>query len=211
MLQSSRSVRGARLRARSGLVACPAAIFFALAIVAAGLPAAAAQLFHSPGDDGQPPFGPGTIAEGGVRSIFLYIDDGAMASAPGSACHDGQGDEICGYQVTLTGAGGLTIASFAPEPGADLLVDQSAGGIVINGLDPVSPTPGPKRIGELQVNAATGGSLSLTDGEAIGADLGSEILTTGTLVVVPEPRAAVTLASGGLLLAALARRRARRC
>lgn len=173
--------------------------------------AGAAQLFHSPADDGQPAVGPPTIAEGGVRSVYLYVDDGAVASLPGSSCHDGLGDEVCGYSVTLSGLGGLTIAAFTADVAADVLVNQGAGSIVINGLDPVSPTPGPKRIGELQVNAATGGSLELTNGEVIGADLGSEILAQGTLVTVPEPGASPMLVSGVLLLRALARRRAPRC
>jgi hypothetical protein len=173
--------------------------------------ASAAQVFHSPADDGVPPSGQPSVDEGGVRSVFLYIDGGAIASSAGSTCDAGQGDEVCGYSLTLTGLGGLTIDAFNADGGANLLVNESAGSIVINGLDPVAPTPGPKRIGELRVNAATGGSVELTAGEVIGADLGSEILTPGTVVTVPEPGGALALVSGLALLRALARRRASRC
>jgi len=173
--------------------------------------AAATQVFHSPGDDGAPASGPPTVQEGGVRSVFLYVDGGGLTSSAGSACDTGQGDEVCGYSLTLAGLGGLTIDAFNADGGANLLVNQSAGSIVINGLDPVAPTPGPKRIGELRVNAASGGSVELTSGEVIGADLGSEILAAGTVVTVPEPGGPLALASGLALLRALARRRASRC
>jgi len=182
----------------------------AMGVVVGGA-AQASQIFHSPADDGLPPVGPPTIAEGGVQSVFLYVDGGATASQPGRACHDGGGNEVCGYQLTLTGVGGLTLVGFTGEPGADLVVDQTSGQIVINGLDPVAPTPGPKRIGELFVDATTGGGVDLTSGEVIGADLGSEVLTPGTLVSVPEPGATIGLLSGILLLRRLGSRRARRC
>jgi hypothetical protein len=171
----------------------------------------ATQVFHSPSDDGVPAAGQPSVAEGGVRSVFLYVDGGAAASAGGSVCLSGDGDEVCGYSLGLTGLGGLTINGFNADGGADLIVNQSAGSILINGLDPVAPTPGPKRIGELLVNAATGGSLELTSGEVIGADLGSELLASGTVVTVPEPGGLLAMLSGLGLLRALARRRASRC
>jgi hypothetical protein len=173
--------------------------------------ALASQVFHSPGDDGVPAIGEPIVAEGGVQSVFLYVDGGALASLAGSACNDGAGDEVCGFSVTLTGLGGLTLSAFNADPGADLLVNLGAGSIVINGLDPVSPTPGPKRIGELLVNAAVGGSVELSGGEVVGADLSTETLLVGTLVVVPEPSKLALLASGLLLLRTLAERRQRRC
>ena len=71
------------------------------------------------------------------------------------------------------------------------------------------PTPGPKRIGELQVNAIGGGSLELTNGEVIGADLSSETLAAGEVVAVPEPGALLQLLTGAGLLAYLTSRRAR--
>jgi hypothetical protein len=182
----------------------------ALAIVLWTLPAAGTDVYYSPNDDGQPAGGAPTIPAGGTQDVALYLDGGAASSAPSSACHDGDGDEVCGFVVTLTGLAGLTISSFTPDGGADLVVDQSAGQIVINGLDPVSPTPGPQRIGSLAVNAATGGSLELTSGEVIGADLGSEVLAQQTVVSVPEPAALAMWVAGTSLLVAIARGRARR-
>jgi hypothetical protein len=182
-----------------------------LAVVLVAPVAAATQVFHSPGDDGAPAAGEPTIDEGGIRSVFLYVDGGAASSSLGTPCDDGEGDEVCGYSITLTGLGGLTISAFNADSGADLLVNQSAGTIVINGLDPVAPVAGPVRIGELQVNAVSGGAVELSSGEVVGADLGSEVLASGTIVSVPEPSGLLALASGSALLGALARRRASRC
>jgi hypothetical protein len=171
-----------------------------------GSPAYASQVFHSPNDDGQPSGGPASVPPG-VQSVYLYIDGGALASPGGTACDSGSGDEICGYTLRLTGLAGLTLASFTPDVGADLLHALTATELRVNGLDTLAPTPGPKRIGELAVNAVTGGSLELTDGEAVGADLSSEILPVAEIVTVPEPGALLQLTSGTALLFCLRRRR----
>ncbi len=171
------------------------------------LPVAAlgAQLFHSPNDDGVP--GSGSVPTGGVQSVFLYLDGGPSASDPGSACHDGLGDEICGFTFELTAESGLSFASFVPEPGADLLANFSGGSVRINGLDPVSPSPGPQRVGELQVNAVLGGEVALQGGETVGADLQADTLAPTTLISVPEPGSIAMLLAGSGLLAGLATRR----
>jgi hypothetical protein len=191
-------------------VATGAALWLSMALALQPASAQATQVFHSPADNGAPAAGSPTIAEGGVQSVFLYVDGGALASAGGTVCDTGQGDEVCGFSLTLTGLGGLTLNSFSPDGAADLVVNQSTGQIVINGLDPVAPTPGPNRVGELFVNAATGGSVEMTGAEVIGADLQSEIVPTSTLVTVPEPSAALGWASGLALLGALRGRRATR-
>ena len=130
-----------------------------LTIALCPMPAAASQIYHSPNDDGLPAAGQPTIAEGGLQAVYLYVDGGGSASAPGTACDSGQGDEVCGFAVSLSGADGLTFDSFTGDGAADLMVNQSASTVVINGLDPVSPTPGPKRVGVLMVNAVSGGSV----------------------------------------------------
>lgn len=169
---------------------------------------AATSVYHSPNDDGLP--GSTQIPSGGTQSVYLYIDGGPAASAGASACNDGAGDEVCGFDVELTGAGGLTLSSFTPDGGANLLVNFGAGSMKVNGLDTQLPTPGPHRIGELMVNAVVGGELELTSGEVVGADLGGETLATSTLVTVPEPGQLLLLGSGIGLLAVLPRRRGSR-
>ena len=174
-----------------------------------GAPATATQVFHSPNDDGLPAGGTPTLAAGGVQSVFLYIDGGASASAVDTACDTGTGSEVCGYTLTLTGLTGLTLVGFTPDGSANLLHDTSGLEFRVNGLDTLAPAPGPKRIGELTVNAVAGGSLELTVGEVIGADLSSEILAGAEIVTVPEPGLLLQLAAGVALLRCLASRRAR--
>jgi hypothetical protein len=170
---------------------------------------AATQVYHSPADDGVPAVGPPVVSEGGVRSVFLYIDGGSVPSQTGEACVEGAGDEICGYELHLTGLDGLTFADFTSDPAADLIENLSAGELKLNGLDGVSPSPGPKRIGELLVNATTGGAVELTSGEAVGADLESEQLSATTIVSVPEPGRLMLLGSGLLFLVCVGRKRMR--
>jgi hypothetical protein len=195
-----------RVRSRRSPRLLPVVVASALLCAA---PAIATQVYHSPNDDGQPAAGPPSVPAGGARPVYLYIDGGPSASAPGTACDTGTGSEVCGYTLTLTGLAGLTLAGFTPDPGADLLHDADSLELRINGLDTAAPTPGPKRIGELLVNAPTGGSLELTIGEVIAADLSSENLASGEIVAVPEPGALLQLACGAALLGCLGHRRAR--
>jgi hypothetical protein len=175
---------------------------FVLALVCS--PALASQLFHSPSDDGIP--GAPEVPTGGVQSVFLYLDGGAVGTAAGETCNDGDGDEICGFDLELTALSGLSFSAFTPDAGADLLVNFAAASVLINGLDAVTPAAGPVRIGELQVNAIEGGQVELTSGEVIGADLGSEVLSAQTIVTVPEPGHLLLLVSGIGLLVGLARK-----
>lgn len=170
--------------------------------------ASATDVFHSPNDDGLPAVGAPTVPEGGVQSIYVYIEGGGTASSAFTACDTGTGGEVCGYTLTLTGLTGLTLVGFTPEPTANLLSDTTSSVFRVNGLDTAAPTPGPKRIGELQVNAVAGGTLELTSGEVIGADLSSEALVSGEIVAVPEPGVALQLLAGAVLLGALKSRRA---
>lgn len=163
------------------------------------------SVYFSPADDGLS--GGTTIPETGLQSIYLYINGGPTASAGGSACHEGSGDEVCGYDVELTGLNGLTFSAFNEDPGADLLVNLGASSLRINGLDTTAPSPGPQRIGELQVNSVTGGEVELTSGEVIGANLESEALSSIVLVAAPEPTFFALLASGVAMLTFLARLR----
>lgn len=182
-------------------VACFAA---AIALLTVSLPAAAAQVFHSPADDGTPG---SHIPEGGSQSVYLWIDGGAGATQSGTPCHTGDGDELCGFEFVLDGLGGLTFASFTPDAGADVMVNLSTGQVALNGLDTTSPAPGPKRLGELVVTSVAGGEIELSTGAVVHADLSLESLPTATVVSVPEPAAWLAIASGVGLLRMLGRRR----
>jgi hypothetical protein len=171
---------------------------------------AATQVYHSPGDDGVPAVGQATLPAGGVQSVFLYIDGGATVSGVDEACDTGAGDELCGFEFGLDAVSGLTLSSFSPDGGVDLVSNLSAGSIKINGLDTVSPSPGPHRLGELQVNSVAGGVLALYLGETVNADLSESRIPITAVVAVPEPGHLALLGSGLLMLSALYRRSARR-
>lgn len=169
----------------------------------------ATQVYHSPNDDGLPAAGSPQASQGGVEPVYLYIDGGALASPVGTVCDTGSGNEVCGFTLTLSGMAGLTLVGFAPDAGANLLYDMSALEFRVNGLDTASPTPGPKRIGELTVNAVAGGSLELVSGEVVGASLLAEQLASGEIVEFPEPGGLLQLGAGIALVAGLAGRRAK--
>jgi len=177
-----------------------------LALLLSGPSLGATSVYHSPKDDGLPG---SVVPTGGVQTLYLYLDGGPSASAPGSACDVGNGDEVCGFDLEITGLNGLTLSSFTADPGADLLVNFSPAALRLNGLDSQSPTPGPQRIGALSVDAVVGGAVELTSGEVVGADLASEVLVAQTLATVPEPGSLLLLTSGIGLLRLFARRRAR--
>ena len=187
-------------------LACAAWIAVGCFCAAAGW---ATQVYHSPNDDGLPAVGPPQVLEGGIRPVYLYIDGGAAASPAGTACDTGSGDELCGFTLALTGQAGLTLIGFTPDASANLLYDVSTLEFRVNGLDTASPTPGPKRIGELSVDATAGGSPEVTSGEVVDAGLSAEQLESGQIVAFPEPGKVLQLGFGIALLAGFARRRAK--
>jgi len=173
-----------------------------------GTPALATQVYHSPYDNGQPAGGFPELPSGGGQTLYLYIDGGASASAANTACDTGSGSEVCGYTFTLTALNGATLGAFTPAGGANLLHSLVGPEFRINGLDTLAPSPGPQRIGELVVNGVEGGSVQLTSGEVIGADLSSETLSSEEVVYLPEPGTLLGLASCLVALGCLGRRRA---
>jgi hypothetical protein len=181
-------------------------LLFALAFFDIAKASAVTLVYHSLNDDGVVGFG--LVPVGGVQSVYLYIDGGALASGAGTACNDGTGDEVCGFTFEINAITGLTLSSFTPDAGANLLVNLSPTSIRINGLDTQAPTPGPHRLGELLVNSVAGGRADLVSGEVIGASLASETLATTTVIIVPEPGFVPLLASGTLMLVGMQRRRA---
>ena len=166
----------------------------------------AAQIFHSDADDG---IATPLVTGGPGQLVFLYIQQGAIASAPTTACATGLGDEICGYDLDLRGIGELTITAFTPDPASDLVSNLSGGVLQINGLDTVSPVPGPQRIGTLTIDG-TVGALIKVDAEVVRADLSTETLVASTVVTVPEPSFLVALAFGALAIGGWARSSRRR-
>lgn len=185
-----------------------------------GTPAAAVPpvVYASPAQDGNPPlFPPLPISSSG--NLDLWIETGPSATPAGSQeiCFDGQGDEICAWQIEIETTGGITITSFveAIEDSTNPLqfAQPSARVLRISRLNAAPPNAGDfgrMHIGMLYLNVAGLGDVVLTaDSQAIDADL--EQLALGQEVIAsPEPGWIPGLFASLLLLAALAGRRARR-
>lgn len=70
----------------------------ALSNFAAVAAAAPPGLYHSPDDDGVSAVVPAAQSV----TLHLYLDVGSVSSTA-DACHEGDGDELCGPQIDLTG------------------------------------------------------------------------------------------------------------
>ena len=182
------------------------------AFLAANDALAELKVYSSPNDDGIDPGEPLEIPEGSPpESLYLYIDSGSQASGSGVVCSDGDGDELCGFEVTVDALGGTSFVEFLPQLG--IIYQLNPTRLRANGLFALDPQAIPRRIGELRVQSATaGGAVSLTAGRAIGAALQSASVPQSLLATtpVPEPSAWLQLASAWLTLLWLARHRARR-
>jgi hypothetical protein len=169
--------------------------------------AAGPVVYHSPADDGLG--GPPLVLDPGIHSIFLYLSVGLAQTAAGTACFDGDGDEICGFDVALLAENGSVIQSFTPT-GNVVSAQPSPTELRLNGLN-LQPTGAvsPIRIGTVVVDVppAVVGQVSVVSPSAI-VDAGlTRVLIPP--IPVPEPGSVCGLLAGAGLLAILDRRRRR--
>lgn len=175
------------------------------------LPASAlagtARVYHSPADDGVPP---GSLPiEPGVPmvTLFLYVDAGPGTTTTGTPCVDGDGDELCAFEFSLEALGDATIDAFVPEPGIDVIHRTSASDFAVVGGDAVNGTPGPIRVGALDLDVASPDwSLSVGAGTSVDASFALTPISTAA-VAAPEPNGAAPSAFLVVLLVVFARRR----
>jgi len=158
-----------------------------VAAFALGLtPAAHAQLYVSPKDDGVA--GAGCIPIGaGDKTLALWLNAGSTATQPAGAACDGTGgtlagQEICMFDYHIAADPNITIVSFAPDPGSGIGLFHNVQGTFIrfNGGDPLLGTLGPVRVGELVANASGAGDLTVV-GEGTIDTLLSKNPVSGTL------------------------------
>jgi lysophospholipase L1-like esterase len=171
--------------------------------------AATPALYHSPNDDGiQPgsvPVEPGTP----TVTLFLYLDAGAIPTAIGSPCIDGEGDEICQWEFALGLAGSATVSGFTPDVAQSVVQKIGASQFAATGGDAVGGEIGPIRIGELVLNTPDGNwSVLVTDGSVVDASFALDDVPQD-LIAAPEPAWAAQLVAGWLALLGWTRRRGR--
>lgn len=186
--------RDERRRRRAPLTALALLVF---ASSAAGSPPV---LYHSPLDDGANGGVPATIPAATPATLHLYLDGGSNPSTA-DACLAGDGDELCGYLLRLTGSG-MNLELFTPAD-PDILFNLSGNQLDLTGGDFEFGELGPTKLGDLAIaDAVPGGSLDLQIGDVVSAALAKETLETPTAIVeVPEPGGTLPLLVGWALLA----------
>lgn len=147
-----------------------------LLIVFAPLAVSAAEVYHSPQDDGAagPPLG---LSENGAPAeLALYIDGGPGESAPADKCTGaGAGAELCGWDIAIVASGGVTIDAFESDGEVTFSIDEGRTLRLIGG-DPFAPEAGPERIGTLTVSALAEGDLQVVGNLAAGSSLEVETI-----------------------------------
>jgi len=152
-----------------------------------------------------------------VLEIWIEKDEGMGTSL--DACNDaegqGEGDEICGYDVLIKVGGSGCLDAFVPDSGAVIYHPPSQD---LNCTTPelqaafvnTGPTSSdPLRIGWLTVNAvgASAAKVEVLGEHIVAADLALEEIPQATITYVPEPGEILLLASGIAGLAGLHRLR----
>ncbi len=183
-------------------------------------PMASAQtvLYHSPADDGAAATEPALVPAGSSASLYLYWASGpAASSAAEEVCSAGDGDEICAGQIELRAEGSFSIDAFTPDAAANIVFAASPTSLSINVLDPIGPTPGVKRLGQLDVTTdlstdctATACEVVVDQFDVVEADLAiaaGSFTTPTSAIAVPEPGLPLAFGFGVALLSLLARRR----
>jgi hypothetical protein len=146
----------------------------AVVLAAVFLPgnALAINVYQDPNDVGDPAATPVVIpTDGNPVSIFVYYDGGSNPTSGGeTACENGAGDEVCGFDVHVEGTGGVTLDSF-DAGGADVVAAITGNVLRANGGDYAAGTLGPQRIGELVVSAISSGNVRVMGNMYVTADL----------------------------------------
>jgi hypothetical protein len=181
------------------------AIVLAAAILAGQAMAAPPTIFHSPNDDGISGGSPGVIEPGVSQMVHLYLQGGVNATSIGEACNDGDGEEVCGFDLLLEAQGGPSFSNFVPVVGTVWALDPSS--LRFNGGDFADGTLGAVKLGDLIFDAQLGDSIDLAEGQTADAALGLVDLTPSTLLIVPEPSRHLLLLSGLTALVVLYRHR----
>lgn len=164
------------------------------------------MVYHSPNDDEVDPGTSVQLPIGPSESLFLYLDAGNQGSQSGIACNDGDGRELCGYDVKVDAVGGANFVDFIPESGVVHLLTPTQ--LRANGLFATAPILGPVRIGELKVALTDEASeVVVTGGQVVLSALQIETIAQSVIADAPEPGFVSGLGWAILGMAAAARRR----
>lgn len=182
-------------------------------VMQAGSAYGQAALYHSPPNDGTIPAATPVLPSAGPEWLHLYADTAGNAlTSTGTACEDGDGDEICGWHVSLEAGPGAELLAFTPAPGTHYSLTSTA--LSAAGVDAITPATAPVWVGDLQVQSTdpmSSSSIDATGVHVVTAGLRAEPVahTSIATIPVPEPGVVIGLGSGIVLLGALRRSRRR--
>lgn len=166
------------------------------------------SVFDSQDQSGTVPELPSFIGNGPTNSLlYLYIDVPGTPTSIGSVCVNGDGSEICGYDLIIEATGGVEFVAFTPASG--IVGTSSQTRLRLNALHATTGLLGTSFVGSLEINTegVQNGGVRLRDSEAIGAALWELPLAERSIAWVPEPTGGSLLAAGLVALVGLARRR----
>lgn len=182
-----------------GLLWIPLVWLCAVAPAVAGVPV----LFVSPLDDGVDPGAPPVLTGSPSESLYLYLDAGGSPTATGTPCVDGDGDELCQWELVVDVGGGASPTAFVADPAQDIVWNLSGTSFAATGGRATVGELGPIRLGELQLAVAgPSWTADVATGSVVDAAFGTAPLSTGT-IALPEPGAAAATTAGCAALLAL--------
>ncbi len=155
--------------------------------------ARAFELFQDPDNSGTIPSGPVRVS--GTTDLNLFIHQDGVAADPNGACSGtaAAGDEFCGWDLHIVSSG-VTLDSFVPEPGTDIVFNLTSGELRGNGGDPLLGQVGTHRIGTLTVSAD---AFAVGSVDVVGNLYVTSFLQTATILSNPLATAGECLDSDG--------------
>ena len=140
--------------------------------------------------------------------FYLYVDAGLQPPTQGTPCIDGNGENICAYEIDLEALGDMTFNdTFVGEPGVvwERIDDRH---ISIVFAEPSAPSLGPQRVASFSVETAGDpGSVRLAGGGIVVGELSWQEWEAEDIIHIaaPEPGFPVALWIAVALLAILCR------
>ena len=179
-----------------------------LVLAAAAATAATPEIYDLGVGPGQQKY----LGVGNEEELAIWIDAGANGLTNGVVCKNGNGDQLCAIDVTITLIDGVGfIGTFVPAPTVVYALDPDARGLRLNVLQSLSPpAPIAQALGVLTLNLSTGSQVDPTRVLASGqvVDAGGNLQTIPEVpIAIPEPGHTVLLWSGIVGLALLSRLR----
>ncbi len=160
--------------------------FAALVAATPSWAAGSVSVFQDPTNTGTPGAPPVNVSAGGpsVSLNLFYQQIGGNASAAGTVCLSGEGDEICGWDIYVgASAPTMVLQSFTPNPGSDIVANISGNVLRANGGDPINGEIGIHRLGTLVVStSAAGPTLTVSGNLSVTAKLASTNVATGNIL-----------------------------